>query len=385
MTYKAFEDFYKEAEIKHLVLHQHGDYLISPPFGTEKCKDYNKFFYYKDGRFEFLDLELPPAVSKFNGICSIGDSIWTIPYGIFDQFEIILQIKDKKPIYHKINRPGKGQFYSLANNDHEAFSFPLGYEDTAFAIHIKNDAIELQNFSTNGHKKMHMGTVYCNGKFWSPPRGDTLGYCDIVSFDGTTVKTYPVQFDQPHILRKYTDFIVKGNKLYSLPFGQNGHLNQLLIFDTETETYKLEILNLPVFFKKYNCGVLIDNVIIGVPYGDKSQDSGKYGIVYDCDTGEHNSFVIDEGLGFGGKYRFRCGLEFNKCAVFIPTGTPAAPILVIDKQSNITNKIFLKEYVLGRPVKFQEKIWIIGYHIETKKQFLITLDRSFSTEFIPIC
>lgn len=384
MTYKAFEDFYKESEIKHLVLHQHEGFLVSPPFGTEKCKDYNKFFYYKNGSFDFVDLDLPPAISKFNGICSIKDSIWTIPYGIFDQFEIILQLKNKIPIYHKINRPGKGQFYSLASNGEEAFSFPLGYEDTSFVIHIKNDQINLKDFETNGHKKMHMGTVYCNGKFWSPPRGDSLGYCDVVSYDGNDIRTYFIKFDQSHILRKYTDFVVRGNKLFTLPFGQNGHLDQILIFDTETETYELKKLNLPVFFKKYNAAVLLDEILIGVPYGDKSQQDGNYGIVYNCETGENKNFVIDDSLGFGGKYRFRSGIEFNNLAIFIPAGTPAAPLIVIDKEGKISYKKFFKDYVLGRPVKYENKIWFIGYHIQSKNHFLISLDSDFSTEFIPI-
>ena len=28
-----------------------------------------------------------------------------------------------------------------------------------------------------------MGTVYCNGKYWSMPRGDVAGYNNLVSFD----------------------------------------------------------------------------------------------------------------------------------------------------------------------------------------------------------
>jgi len=384
MGYKAFEDFYRESEIKHLVLHQHDDYLVSPPFCTDKCKDYNRFMFYKDGVFEFLDLDLPAATSKFNGICSIGNSIWSIPYGLFDNFHTILQIKDKQPIYHTIDKPGKGQFYSLASDGIQGFSFPLGYEDTAFAIHIKDDAISLYDFDTHGHRKMHMGTVYCNGRFWSPPRGDTEGYINVVSFDGTDIVTHPVEFEQKHILRKYTDFIVRGNMLYALPFGQNGHLAQVLIFDTDTNTYSLQQIDIPVFFKKFNCGVLVDNTIIALPYGDKSQNTSNYGLVYNCDTGKSESFNLSESLNFGGKYRFRSGIEYQGCAIFFPAGSPSAPLVVFDKEGNAIHHQYYSDYVLGRPIKYQDRVWTIAYEIETKKQFLFALNSSFVAEFIPI-
>jgi hypothetical protein len=384
MTYKAFEDFYKEAEIKHLVLHQHEDYLVSPPFCTDRCKDYNQFMFYKDGEFEFLNLELPPATSKFNGICSIDNSIWTIPYGLFDNFHTILQIKDKQPIYHTINKPGKGQFYSLASDSVQGFSFPLGYEDTAFSIHIKNDTISLHEFDTQGHRKMHMGTVYCNEKFWSPPRGDTEGYVNVVSFDGVNTVTYTIEFDQKHILRKYTDFIVNGDILYALPFGQNGHLDQVLIFDTNTNTHRLQQIDIPIFFKKFNCGVLVDDTIIALPYGDKNQNTSNYGLLYNCTTDKSQTINLSESLTFGGKYRFRSGIEYQNYAVFFPTGSPAVPLMVLDKNGNSIYQQYYKDYVLGRPIKHQGRLWTIAYEIQTKKQFLFALGSDFTAEFIPI-
>lgn len=384
MSYKAFEDFYREAEIRHLVLHKHQDYLVSPPFCTDKCKDYNKFLYFKDGNISFIDLELPPATSKFNGICSIGSSIWAIPYGIFDNFHTILQIENGHPTYHIIDKPGKGQFYSLASDGQQGFSFPLGYEDTAFAIHIKDGQIKLVDFETNGHRKMHMGTVYCNGKFWSAPRGDTEGYSNVVSFDGTTINKYPIEFKQSHILRKYTDFIVRNNKLYALPFGQNAHLDEVLIFDTDTLTYELKQINIPVFFKKFNCGVLVDDTIIALPYGDKGQDNSNYGISFNCDTGESKSFNFSDSLGFGGKYRFRSGIEYNGFAVFFPSGTPAAPLIVLDKQGNNVHRSYYTDYVLGRPIEYNGKLCSIAYEIKTKNQFLLCISSDFTAEFIPI-
>lgn len=383
MSYKAFEDFYHDEVIKHLVLHKHGDYLVSPPFATEKCKDYSKFMFYKDGSVNYIDLDLPPATSKFNGICSIGDSIWTIPYGIYDEFNIVLQIKDNTPVYHKISKAGKGQFYSLDTNGSEACSFPLGYEDTAFAISIKDDVVKLVDFPTDGHRKMHMGTTYCNGRFWSPPRGDTPGYCDIVGYDGHMLLAIEVNFEEPNITRKYSDFIAYGNKLFALPFGEKGNLADMLIFDTTTLEYQLQRLDIADFYKKYNCGVLVDDTIIAVPYGTKEQDSSSKGLVYNCVTGEHYNFELGD-LGFGGKYRFRSGVCFNNLAVFFPTGTPAVPMLAITKTGEIVFQETFKDYVMGRPVLHENKLWTVCYHLTHKSQHLVSLDQDFNVEFIDI-
>lgn len=384
MAYKAFEDFYHYETIKHLVLHKHGESLVSPPFATEQCKDYNKFMIYKDGNVSYLDLDLPPATSKFNGICSIGDSIWTIPYGIYDEFKVVLQIKDDKPIYHTIDKPGKGQFYSLDTNGITACSFPLGYEDTAFAIFVKDEQVKLVDFPTNGHKKMHMGTTYCNGRYWSPPRGDTPGYCDIVGYDGNMLLSIEVQFKDPSVTRKYSDFIAYGNKLFALPFGERGNLADVLILDTNTLEYKLQRLDIADFYKKYNCGVLVDNVIVAVPYGTKEQDSSSKGLIYNCDTGEHHNFEINADLGFGGKYRFRCGLNFNNLAVFFPTGTPAVPMLAVDKTGRVVYQQFFKDYVMGRPVLHENKLWTVCYHLTNKTQHLINIDQNFNVDVLDI-
>jgi hypothetical protein len=187
MAYKAFQDFYHEEAIKHLVLHNHNGVLISPPFATEKCKDYSKVMCLDGNDVTFIDLDLPPATSKFNAIASIGDSVWFIPYGIWDDFNIVVQLKNGSPIYHKIDLPGKGQFYNIATDGKTAFSFPLGYEDTSYGIYIKDEKVQIIDFNKQGHTKLHMGTVYCNGSYWSAPRGDTPGYCDLVKFDGKDI------------------------------------------------------------------------------------------------------------------------------------------------------------------------------------------------------
>jgi hypothetical protein len=379
MKYKAFEDFYKESSIKHLVLHEHNGILISPPFSTDKCKDYNKILCIDGHKKWFIDLDITPATSKFNSVVSLNDSIWFIPYGIWDNFNIVVQLKNFKPIYHTIDFSGKGQFYSIASNKDSAFSFPLGYEDTSYGIYIKNETLKCIKFERKEHIKLHMGSVYANGKFWSAPRGDTPGYVDMVSFDGVSVERYPININNPNITRKYTDLIVKNNKLYSLPFGESKGLNEVLEFDTITNTYSLTKLNIPDFCKKFNVGVLLDDIIIGLPYGDEHYNDSNWGLVYNINTKEHH--VFDIGLSFGGKYRFRSGINFNGNAVFMPTGTPTCPIMIIDKNGTILFKQLINDYLVSRPIIYRDEVVTLAYRLEDKTHHLLSIDFNFNLRF----
>lgn len=372
MKYKAFEDFYKEEPIKHLVLHNHNNVLVSPPFATEQCKDYSKVMC-KDGDHTwFIDLDLPAATSKFNAISSIGDSVWFIPYGIWDDFNVVVQLKDFKPIYHYIDKSGKGQFYSSATDGKTAFSFPLGYEETSYGIHIKDDCVHTVEFDRQEHTKTHMGTVHANGKYWSAPRGDTAGYINMTSFDGNNIETFPINVKNPNVTRKYSDIIVNGNTLYILPFGETPGVSELIEFDTVTNTYKLHELDIPDFAKKYNAGVLVEDTIIALPYGDEHANDSNWGLTYNIVTGKCNTFDI--GLSFGGKYRFRSGIAYGDNAMFLPTGTPSCPILTINKHGKILARDMLADHLLGRPIIHKNSVVTMGHNFNDKESYIVTLD-----------
>ena len=372
MAYKAFQDFYHEQSIKHLLLHDHKGVLVSPPFATESCKDYSKVLCIDGNQQWTIDLDLPPVTSKFNGAITIGDSIWFIPYGIWDDFNTVVQLKNFEPIYHKINMPGKGQFYSTATNGATAFSFPLGYKDTSYGLYISNDTVSVIPFDKQSHMKLHMGTVYCNGRYWSAPRSDNPGYINMMSFDGDKLTAYPIDVKNPSVTRKYTDIIVKGTVMYVLPFGEQPGMTELIEFDTVTNTYTLHELSMPDFAKKFNCGVLVDDTIVALPYGDDNTEDSNYGLVYDTNTGEH--FTFDIGITHGGKYRFRSGISYKGNAVFLPSGTPACPILVINKQGQVIHEQYMSEYLLGRPVIHNESLMTMAHNLSTQESQLLLLD-----------
>lgn len=374
MSYKAFQDFYIEEDIKHLVLHEHNGLLVSPPFCTEKCKKYSSVMVMnvEENRKWFVDLDIPEATSKFNSVVSLNDSIWFIPYGIWDDFDVVVQLKNFKPIYHKIKKTGKGQFYSVATNGQTAFSFPLGYQDTSFCIYIKDDTVHTIDFQKEFHSKLHMGTVYCNGSYWSAPRGDTENYINLVKFDGKQILFFPLDLKNKKNTRKYSDLIVVENILYALPYGENSGTTEILEFDTITETYKLYDLDIPDFAKKFNTGVLVDDVIVAVPYGDEHQQNSNWGLIFNIKTKEYK--IFDIGLTFGGKYRFRSGVNVNGKAVFLPTGSPACPILVIDKDGNVSKIDWNSNYILGRPIIYNNQIVTMCYDSLNQENYLLKID-----------
>lgn len=377
MKYKAFQDWYHEGNIKHLLLYAYNGYLISPPFATERCKDYNKIMKY-DGSVSYISTQLPPATSKTNCVLEVNNSLYFVPYGIYDDYNIVLEMNDTDLIYHKVDMKGKGQFYSGASNGTTGFSFPLGYEGTQYGLQI-TDKPRLVAFDTV--EKAHMGTVYCNGKYYSMPRGDTFGYNNLVSFDGSEFKYYHVPVNS-EITRKYTDLITVGNTIYSLPFGEQSGLTEVVEFNTETEELKLHKLNVPDFAKKFNSMVLLNDKIIGMPYGDEFCEDSNYGVVFDTVTKESKSFDIS--ITHGGKYRYRCGISYKDKAVFFPTGTPQCPVFAVDENGNIKKIMNYHYHLFGRPIVHNDKIHILSYHIKDETHHMFIFDENLAPEIIDL-
>lgn len=371
MQYKAFEDWYHEADIKHLVLQEYKGSLVSPPFATEKCKDYSTFVFF-DGKN--IKLNLPNATSKTNACETINGDIWCVPYGIYDEFDVVVQIKDNQPIYHKLNFKGKGQFYSLATDGTTGFSFPLGYAGTNVGIYI-NDGVKTIPLPVQG-KKLHMGTVYCNGRYWSMPRSDDPGYNLLLSFDGERIESYPITGIDNSITRKYSDIIVVGKTLYALPFGETAGLNEIVEFDTTSNTLSIHPINGHDFAKKYNNGVYLNGKIVGLPYGEDYNDDSNWGIVFDTETKTSRQFDI--GLKFGGKYRYRSGIAFNNHAYFFPAGTPSCPIIKLDSNGNILRQVYMKDWLVGRPVIHNNLLKCISYNIFSKRHILCSFDENLN-------
>lgn len=375
MGYKAFQDWYHEANIRHLLLYVYKDKLISPPFATENCKEYSKILVW-DGDINYIDLDLPPATSKTNAVIEVGGDLWLIPYGIYDKFNVVVQLKDFAPVYHYIDKPGKGQFYSAATSGNSGFSFPLGYEDTSFGIYINSGKVSTVDFNKNGKTKLHMGCVYAAGRFWSMPRSDDPGYIDLVSFDGQQLRSYPLTDINADITRKYTDIVVVGGKLYSLPFGETKGLTEIVEFDIDTEQFSYYTIPGRDFAKKYNAFVQVGSKLIGLPYGGEYNSESDLGIVFDTETKEIIQFSI--GIDHGGKYRYRTGVEYKGSAFFFPGGSPSCPVIKVSDTGEVLKKLHIENTMLGRAVVFRDKLWVMCYDVITQRQYVISLDEELN-------
>jgi hypothetical protein len=314
---------------------------------------------------------------------SIGNSVFFAPYGIWDEFNTVLELDLNgagKAKYHTLDSTGKGQFYNMATDGVTAFAAPLGYEPVSFCLFIKDGKVKQIVVPESPVLKRHMGSVFLNGNYYSPPRGETLDYNCILKFDpvteSVTLITVP---DLPQSKRKYSDFIAVGDKLYALPFGREQYLQHMLVLDTTDDSVELVELNVPKFMKKYNAGVVLGDIIVAMPYGHKDDGDANYGLLFNTTTYEHTSFDI--GTSFGGKYRFQCGVEYQGNAVFFPTGTPNADIIVVDRQGTIVFRKNLPNYVLGRPVVHNNSIYTIAYEIKTKTHYMLCIDSKFVIGF----
>lgn len=374
--YKAFEEFYRKAKIKHLLLAEHEDMLISPPFATELCKDYSRVAVYNPvvKHVSYIDLNLPAVTSKTNAIATVNDSSWLIPYGIWDEFNTVVELKGITPVYHQLDKLGKGQFYSVASNGTSACSFPLGYQETSFIIYIDDEGLHTVNFESN-NKKCHMGTVYCNGQYWSMPRGDFRNYNSLVSYDGTNITKYGINV-APQITRKFTDLIPVGNTLYSLPFGESAGLTAVVEFDTNTWKSRTYELDVPDFGKKYNAQVLLNENIIGLPYGEEYEENSNWGVVFNTVTKQSKRFDIK--LNFGGKYRYRCGIAYKGNAIFLPTGSPDCPIISVDENGNFKASKIDSNLIFGRPIIHNDILMSICYNITDSSHTIVEIDEDLN-------
>jgi hypothetical protein len=118
--------------------------------------------------------------------------------------------------------------------------------------------------------------------------------------------------------------------------------------------------------------VLVDDTIISLPYGDEMSNDSNWGLLFDVNTKEHR--VFDIGINFGGKYRFRSGINYQGKAMFLPTGTPSCPILLIDTNGNVVSKEYSNDFLIGRPIKHNNMVKTMAYSFKDKESYVMSLD-----------
>jgi hypothetical protein len=130
------------------------------------------------------------------------------------------------------------------------------------------------------------------------------------------------------------------------------------------------------FAKKYNVATLVEDKIIGVPYGDEFCYDSNLGIVFDVNTKDIKQFDI--GIAHGGKYRYRSGISYKGSAFFFPGGSPSCPIIKVSREGTVEKKLYFEDTMLGRPLLFKDKMYAISYNLKDKSQSILEFDKDLN-------
>ena len=60
--------------------------------------------------------------------------------------------------------------------------------------------------------------------------------------------------------------------------------------------------------------------------------------------------------------------------MFLPSGTPSCPILLIDTEGNVVAKEYSNKFLIGRPIKHENIIKTMAYSFEDKQSYVMALD-----------
>ena len=95
-----------------------------------------------------------------------------------------------------------------------------------------------------------------------------------------------------------------------------------------------------------------------------------------------NITQFDIDISHGGKYRYRSGIAYKNHAYFFPAGTPSCPILKIN-ETGVIKRLQLENTMVGRPIVYNDLLFSICYNINTKDQFIISVDEdlNYKVEF----
>jgi hypothetical protein len=147
-------------------------------------------------------------------------------------------------------------------------------------------------------RKYYSNTVSANGKIYFPPAGHEEDWCEMLIIDSNTDTWRTVNLEIGKESKKYFTGCESSNgKIYYIPRGgcvcmpteswkEFGDLAEILVVDTTTDTF--HTIDISEYFvdnttiEKYNCSVIVDDKIFALPYGES--DSFQTLLVFDTIT-----------------------------------------------------------------------------------------------------
>jgi len=181
----------------------------------------------------------------------------------------------------------------------QAFSYgtlgPNGYiylppygltESLDYMIKLNPSTYEISKISLevdDSFEKWQTGLVVDNKIYFLPHNESRLLILDTTD---DSIEYVPINIDGNG---KYLTGHVYDNKIYALPYGIDSIVDIVLIFDINTKILSFVSLDIPINDqKKWHTTQLINNIIYGVPRGERWTDNYfPYIIEFNCDTLEY--------------------------------------------------------------------------------------------------
>ena len=299
---------------KYITSHVHGTKVIALPYGEGEYFDYacsydleNKTLLLKK-----IDCEINDQKKWHTSQC-IDGKIHAVPRGerwTDSYFPYAIELDCNTLDYNLINLSdlwsdydqesySNKKYTTLAKVDNKLYAPPYS-ENPNFDIMLKfnNGWTQERTGLKATSRKYYSHTVAANGKIYCPPAGHDEDWSEMLVIDSKSDTWKTINLGIGKESKKYFAGVENSQgKIYYIPRGgcvcepldnwkMYGDLAEVLVIDTKDDSfYTVDISEYFIdntTIEKYNCAVMIDDVLFALPYGES--DSFQTLLVFDTRT-----------------------------------------------------------------------------------------------------
>ena len=220
--------------------------IYVPPYGLHESIDYMIKINPINFNVVKIPLKVDSSKEKWQYGSVVGNKIIFLPYN--ESSILIVNCDDDSVEYVPFSLEGKGKYIKAHVHGKKVISLPYGeteYFDYACSFDTETNTIILKKLhcKINDEKKWHT-SQYLNGKIYAVPRGERwfenyFPYsieltCDTMDYKLTDMSELWKDYDaEEYTNKKYTTLARVGNKLYAPPYSENPNFDIMLKFDKE--------------------------------------------------------------------------------------------------------------------------------------------------------
>jgi hypothetical protein len=188
-----------------------------------------------------------------------------------------------------IHLPAQSFSYGTLGNNNCIYIPPYGLnKNVDYMLKLHPETLEIKKLyisKNNTIQRWTLGIPYKNKIFFLPYGENDILIVDTDHDIVTTIKlNWPI--NAIDVIGKYVSWHLYNNKIVALPYGENTLFNLAICIDVETYEYKFINIDVPNNdLKKWHKTQLIDNIIYGVPRGERWENNYfSHSIEFNCDT-----------------------------------------------------------------------------------------------------